>query len=118
ARPVAVRVFEHRGDRARGRTALERMRPLQPVPPEVRPAIRARGLEVDLLPRALPDIADPQVTGRRVEREAPRVPQAVGPDLWARTRPADERVVRGDRVRLARRGSGRDPQQLAEERRE
>ena len=50
------------------------------VPAEVEPA-DARPRDVDLLPRALADVADPQVAGRAVEAKPPRVAQAGQPDL-------------------------------------
>ena len=74
---------------------------LHVVPAVVEPAHAGR-LEVDLLARALSDVADEHVAGRAVEREAPRVPQAVGPDLPARARDAHERVGGRDRVRPGR----------------
>src|SRR5206468_7135861 len=70
------------------------------------------------LPRALTDVADPQVPRRAVEGGAPRVPQPIRPDLGARARSADERVVRRDRVRTARFGRRTDPEHLAQKRRQ
>ena len=53
-----------------------------------------------------------------VEREAPRVAQAVGVDLAAGARAPDERVRGRDRVRPAARGLGVDAQDLAQRRAE
>ncbi len=57
---------------------------LRDAPPVVRAAGGARGLEVDLLPRVLPDVADEEVARLAVEREPPGIAQAVGPDLGTR----------------------------------
>src|SRR5213076_1326652 len=65
-----------------------------PPPPRVDRAV------VDLLPRALTHVAKCEVPGHAVEREAPRVADTVRPDLWLPGRLADERVVRGHRVRV------------------
>jgi hypothetical protein len=65
---------------------------------------------VHLLHRVLADVADREVTAGAVEREAPRVAQAIGPDLVA------ERVVRRDGVRGAGREARIDAQDLAEQR--
>ena len=55
---------------------------LEAVPAVVGALTAARcGGEVDLLDRVLPDVADGQVAGLAVEREAPRVAQAEGEDL-------------------------------------
>ena len=59
---------------------LEAVRALHPVPAEVQAAL-AGARDVDLLPRALADVADPQVARLAIERQAPRVAQAVVPDL-------------------------------------
>src|SRR5215216_6458494 len=76
---------------------VEPMPALEVVPTEVRAAkVLARGV-VDLLPAALPDIADQDVTS--TEREAKRVPQPERVDLVAAAS-VDERI---------------DPQDLAEE---
>src|SRR5207237_2463606 len=55
-------------------------------------------MEVDLLPRVLADVADPEVSRRPIEAVAPRVAQALGPH---RRLPA---------------GPGVEPDHLAEER--
>src|SRR5581483_1468569 len=89
---------------------------LHEVPPVVEPPGRPGWLEVDLLPRALTDVADPQVARPAVEREAPGVAQTEVPDLGPGIGPADERVVRRDAVWAAR--PGVDPQDLPEQRRE
>src|SRR5690606_22435274 len=50
--------------------------------PSIVPAAREVGsLGVDLLARALADVADVEVAGRAVEREAERVAEALGPHL-------------------------------------
>src|SRR6202007_247030 len=64
------------------------------APAEVRAARRALAREVDLLDRVLPDVADDEVVGDAVEREAPRVAQAVGIDLGQRAGAVDEGVAR------------------------
>src|SRR5215216_3500616 len=74
---------------------VEPMPALEVVPTEVRAAkMLARG-EVDLLPAALPDIADQDVTS--TEREAKRVPQPERVDLVAAA-PADEWIALRDAV--------------------
>ena len=97
---MAVR--DHGGDRARRRL-------VEVAPPALprrasRSSRRARGpsREVDLLDLVLADVADGQVAVGAVEREAPRVAQAVGVDLAAGARAPDERVRRRDRVRPCR----------------
>ena len=45
---------------------------LHPVPAEVRPAGLAGPLDIDLLPRALADVADPEIAGGPVEAQPPR----------------------------------------------
>ena len=92
---VDVRVVED-GFGEAGRFALPRGqvvgRPgdeaLAAVPALVRaiaadPAVRQARREVDLLARALADVADHQVAGQAVEGEAERVAQAVAPDSRA-----------------------------------
>ncbi len=106
------------GRRPAERVAVERMRPFQQVPPVVLSARRACRLEVDLLPRALADVADPQVAGRRG-----RTSTATGCAGRTPRSPASRR--RGRRTGCPR-GSGTelpvgprvDPQHLAEQRRE
>jgi len=93
----------------------------QAVPTEVvglaRVAAVRRGDVVDLLELVLTDVADPEVAGRAVEREAPRVAQAVRPDRRIGVGSVDERVVGRDRVaRRSRRGVGREAQDLAQRR--
>src|ERR1051325_9198604 len=68
----------------------------------------AGGLEVDFFVDVLADVADPEVAGLAVEGEAPRVAQAVRPDLPAR----GEGVARGDGIR---RPVDVDAEDLAEE---
>src|SRR4051812_26268608 len=55
-------------------------------PAEVLTAERAAVHEVDLLVLVLPDVADRDVTGRAVEREAPRVAQPNGQHRGSATR--------------------------------
>src|SRR5204862_4879968 len=69
---------------------------------------------VDLLVAVVADIADRERLRPAVEGEAPGVAEAIGPDLVA-ARSADEWVVRRDRVRLAARRRGIDPEQLAQQ---
>src|SRR5690606_13157985 len=82
--------------------ALVAVGPLVHVPPVVPPALD----DVDLLPRALPHVADPQrpVAGF-VEPHPPGVPEAVGPDLVAGVGDPDERVVRRDGSRAGAGGA-------------
>jgi hypothetical protein len=79
------------------------------VPAAELTAVRARGgLEIDLLPRVLAHIADEEIPGQAVERDAPRVAEAVRPDLPARgrhsrardrhCRRAEERIGEWDRI--------------------
>src|SRR5207249_6538117 len=89
--------------------------PRQSVPPVVLAAAGTGRLEVDLLAVTPPDVADPQVAGRRIERVPPRVAQAVRPDLRAAAGPADEGIVRGDAVRLGARGPGVDAEHLRQQ---
>ena len=103
---VPWRLRDDRADRARARTrrarsarvALERRasRSSRPLPA---PAAH----EVDLLDLVLADVADREVAGAAVEREAPRVAQAVGVDLAARAGAADERVRARDACTAGRR---------------
>ena len=57
-------------------------RALHDVPPEVE-APDPGPRDVDLLDRSLPDVADPEVAGRPVEADAPRIAQTGQPDLRA-----------------------------------
>jgi hypothetical protein len=54
------------------------------LPAVVLAAARAGRLEVDLLVGVLADIADIQVAGGTIKREAPGIAQPIGPDLGAR----------------------------------
>src|SRR5206468_1686933 len=56
-------------------------------------------LEVDLFPGVLPDVADKEVAGRAVEREAPWIAQAVRPDFGADVILTDEGIGLGNGVR-------------------
>ena len=76
--------------------------------------------DADVLEQVLPDIADPQVSGRGVPAEPPGHPQTIGPDLFTGlrqvTRPLlaglfPKRVVPGNRVgQVALRSIDVDPQ--------
>ena len=70
---------------------------LQQVPAVVLAAGVAGRQDVDLLPRALPDVPDEQVAGQTVEAEAARVAQAERPDLRTRVG-ANEGIARRDGV--------------------
>jgi hypothetical protein len=59
------------------------------------------GNDVHFLELVLTHVRDDQPPSR-IERVSPGVSQAIRPNFTARTRPADERVVGGDRVVLAR----------------
>src|SRR6266702_1209698 len=104
ARTAVVRVDPGREDelaRAPERIgAVEDGAPLVAVPAVVgQPADLRLRAEVDLLPGALADVGDPEVAGRPVEREPPRVAE-----------PVADRLPRGPaRQRI-------DPQQLTEPR--
>ncbi len=105
-----MRVLEDRKGQT-GHVAARRVvavRRLHDVPA----VVRAARDEVDLLILILPHVAEPERAGLRVEREAPRVPQAVGPDLAA---PAagGERVVGRDAIPRA--VAYVDAQQLGEQ---
>ncbi len=83
-----------------GRVA-EAVEALRHVPAVVEAADPGPG-DVDLLPFALPHIADPEIARAAVEADPPRVAQAGEPDLRARPIDADEGVVRRDAVRRIR----------------
>ena len=95
-----------------------RRRPSHGRQPKFAPRARALLDEVDLLDLVLADVADDEVAVGAVEREAPRVAQAVGVDLAARARAPDERVRRRDRVRPPARRLRVDAQDLAQQRAE
>jgi hypothetical protein len=69
-----------------------------PVPPVVLSPRGIGRLDIDLLPRALADVPDPEVAGLSVERVPPRIAQPVGPDLGSCVGATDERIVLGDPV--------------------
>ena len=110
-----VRIGQRGEDRGAAREAPpERGESLEGRPAEVRASRLGDRQVVDLLVAVVADIADCDRLRPPVEGEAPRVPQAVGPDLVP-SGPADERVVGRDRVG---RGAVRrrvDSQQLAEQ---
>src|SRR5262249_13407471 len=67
-----------------------------------RPAVIAALLnQVDHLPQVLAHFAAPEVAGFLVEAVAPRLAQAVGPDLGPRAIHPDERIILGNAVVLA-----------------
>src|SRR5207237_4710757 len=70
--------------------------------------------DVQLLPEVLPHVGHVEQPRHPVECEAPRVAQSGGPDLGARARGPQKRVVGGDRVRVAT--VDVEAQQLAEQR--
>ena len=113
--PRRVRPHEHRRHVRRRRQRLRRDPhvPLERVPAVERPGARAARREVDLLPRALADVGEREVAGGAVEREAPGVAEAEGPDLRPRASDADERVAGRDRVGDA--APRIDAEQLAEQ---
>ena len=117
--PALVRelVDRRRGaEQARAAVPAGVVRALAVRPAEVG-AARASGRdEVDLLPRVLPDLADPQIAGEPVEREAPGIAEAVRPDLAAPARLSDERIV--GRNRVSARAAHVEAQDLALELRE
>src|SRR5690349_16456906 len=59
---------------------------------------------VDHVPKVLADFARPEVAGLAVERESPRLPQAVSVDFREGPLGARERVVERNAVILARSG--------------
>jgi hypothetical protein len=69
---------------------------LHAVPAIVLTARTGGGLEVDLFVPVLSDVGDPEVAGVAVERETPRVPETVGPDLRTGARGVDERIAGRD----------------------
>ncbi len=82
-----MRVVEDRRRVARRRRAAQRTDARRADvafhdPPAVIASGCARpGIEIDLLARALAHVADKEIAGQPVEREAPRVAQAVRPDF-------------------------------------
>src|SRR6266550_5039380 len=82
-------------------------------PPAVVQAALARWLDVDLLPRALSNVADVQKASRAIEREAPWVPQPDRPDLLRATA-RREWIACRDPIRVA--AVHVDSQQFAEQR--
>ena len=88
------------------------MRAFAGVPPVILPPARRRSLHVDLLPVGLTDVADPKIAGGSVERVAPRVSEAVRPDLGARAGPVVKRVVGRHAVGVVARRTRIDPEHL------
>ena len=72
--------------------------PSQLSQPKLAPAARPRRRKLTSSMLVLADVADRQIAGDSVEREPPRVAEAVRPDLRRHAGPADERVVRRNRV--------------------
>src|SRR4051794_15842874 len=108
---------DHRAHGARRRLAAAvAVIALVHAPAEVPAARAARAREVDLLHRVLADVADRQVAGAAVEREAPRVAEPVGVDLAARAGAPRERVRRGNGVRPRPAPARVDPEDLPEHR--
>ena len=92
---------------------------LEHPPAEIGAAV-GRAHQVDLLARALADIADPQILGERIEAAAERVPEAVGPDFRAARRAVREGIAGRDGIvaqRIGREGVAArvDAQDLAEQ---
>src|SRR3990172_12494119 len=74
-------------------------------PPAVVATALAKWFDVDLLVEVLANVADEHGSRESVEREAPRIAQAVAPDLGLGVRltgVADKRVAFRDPVRVAR----------------
>src|SRR5262249_35060387 len=94
-----MRVDDRGPPRARRRAGPVALVALEDAPAEVRAARPPAPREVDLLPASLADVADRDVAGRPVEREAEGVAQPVRVD--ERLRAAPRRI---------------DPQDLAEQR--
>ncbi len=117
-----VGILRHRRrqpvDRAE-RAGREAVKSLHPVPAEVLAAATAGAHDVDLLEGVLPHVADPQVVGRPVERDPPRVAEAGDVDLGPRAGCSEERIVGWDAVGTpVRRMVDVDSEDLAEERRQ
>src|SRR5437016_4503758 len=53
---------------------------------------------VDRFPQILADLAGPQIAGRGVEADLPRLPDAIRPDLAARPLMIGKRIVGGNAV--------------------
>ena len=100
---------------ARGGVRVEAVRALHDAPAVVLAAAAQRGLEVYLLPCALPHVGDEEVEGRAVEREAPRVAHAERPDFGAEARGREEGVRRRRGVRVGPPRLRVDAQNLAEQ---
>jgi hypothetical protein len=108
---LRVVVLEYRRDSPEGgAVAREVVVPLAHVPAQVGVAGVTRGEELDLFPVVLADVADPQLASHAVEGEAPRVPQAIVPDLSRLAGIPGERLVGRD---VRRRKLRVDAQQLA-----
>src|SRR6266542_4063753 len=88
------------------------------APAVVLAALAGRGLQVDLFDLVLAHVGDVEIAIGAIEREAPRVAQAISPDLRPGWRAA-RRGAAGERV-AGRDGIGRyaadvQPQQLAQQ---
>src|SRR5213083_2318283 len=110
-----MRIFEDRQHERRIgaiRRRVVTVRPFHPPPSVVLAARAARRLQVDLFPRILSDVADPEIAGVTIETESPRIAHTVRPDLAARAADIDEWIRRRNSVR---RDVDVDPKNLAEE---
>src|SRR5205085_8949608 len=67
-------------------------------------------------PTVLADVGDPEIAGRAIEAESPRIAKAERPDLAARAGAIHERIRRRDRV--PRGAVDVDAQNFSEQRRE
>src|SRR4029077_5210754 len=96
ARTVGVAVLKDRKDQT-GLIALSGvvgMESFHDVPAVVLTAGAHRRLKVDLFVQVLADIADEKIARLAIEREAPRISQAVSPDFVTGIRASDERIQR------------------------
>src|SRR5262249_11643244 len=99
-----VRIFEDgkRVVRRLGAVPVVEVPPLHTAPAEIdaAPPPHVGRPVVDLFPGALTDVSEDEVPVDAVERETPRVADAVRPDPRLPRRLAHERVVRRHRVRV------------------
>src|SRR6185369_16991031 len=111
APPVAVSALGDRIPRTARARALVRVETFARAPAPV-DARLARRRVVDLFVRVLADVADPDVAGRAVEGEPPRVAQAPHPGLAHCAGTRDERIVLRHAVRRVANGRRVDAQDL------